>query len=116
MIDMDLIDLQKGCKATCAVIQSEDVENLDSKVMVESNCEDAELVKIFKEENFKFLVIENIDKVEADKQDRFYQIVKDREFCNNVLPEDVIIVLTVENKEKLKNISAELYNLCVVAF
>lgn len=122
MMNIDLIELQKGCKATCAVIQNEDIEKLDSKILINSNCEDNELLKIFKEriskadEKFEFIVIEEIDKLEADKQDKFYQIVKDREFNGIVLPEDVIIVLTVENKDKLKNISSELHNLCVVAF
>ena len=32
------------------------------------------------------------------------------------LPEDMVIVLTVKDKERLKSISRELYNLCVVAF
>ena len=122
MMNIDLIELQKGCKATCAVIQNEDIEKLDSKILINSNCEDNELLKIFKEkiskvdEKFEFIVIEEIDKLETDKQDKFYQIVKDREFNGIVLPEDVVIVLTVENKDKLKNISSELHNLCVVAF
>ena len=122
MINKDLIELQKGCKATCVVIQNEDIQKLDSMVLISSNCEDNELLKIFKEkisktdERFEFLVIEKIDKLELDKQDRFYQIVKDREFNGILLPEDVVIVLTVENKDKLKNISSDLYNLCVVAF
>lgn len=122
MINKELIELQKGCKATCVVIQNEDIEKLDSKVLISSNCEDNELLKIFKEkisktdERFEFLVIEKIDEIELDKQDRFYQIVKDREFNGILLPEDVVIVLTVENKDKLKNISSDLYNLCVVAF
>ncbi len=122
MMNIDLIELQKGCKATCVVIQNEDIEKLDSKVLINSNCEDNELLKIFKEKiskadkKIEFLVIERIDKLELDKQDRFYQIVKDREFNGILLPEDVVVVLTVENKDKLKNISSELYNLCVVAF
>lgn len=122
MMNIDLIELQKGCKATCAVIQNEDIEKLDSKILINSNCEDNELLKIFKEkiskadEKFEFLVIEEIDKLELDKQDKFYQIVKDREFNGILLPEDVVIVLTVENKDRLKNISSELHHLCVVAF
>ena len=44
------------------------------------------------------------------------QIIKDREFGGYKLPEEMIIVLTVESKENLKNISQNLYNLCVIAF
>jgi len=122
MMNIDLIELQKGCKATCAVIQNEDIEKLNSKILINSDCKDNELLKIFKEkiskadEKFEFLVIEEIDKLKLDKQDKFYQIVKDREFNGILLPEDVVIVLTVENKDRLKNISSELHHLCVVAF
>lgn len=122
MINKDLIELQKNCKATCVVIQNEDIEKLDSKVLVSSNCEDNELLKIFKEkisntdDKFEFFIVEKIDNLNVSKQNKFYQIVKDREFNGYTLPNDVIIVLTVENRDRLKNISSELYNLCVVAF
>ena len=122
MMNIDLIELQKGCKATCVVIQNEDIEKLDSKILINSNCEDNELLKIFKEKiskadnKYDYLVVEEIDKLETDKQNRIYQIVKDREHNGISLPEDVIIALTVENKEGLNNISSELYHLCVVAF
>ena len=122
MIDKELVELQKGCKATCVIIETADIEELSSNIVINSKCEDVELFKTFKEKvskadnKFDYLVIEEIDKLETDKQDRIYQIVKDREYNGISLPEDVIIALTVENKEKLKNISSELYHLCVVAF
>jgi len=115
MINMDLIELQKGCKATCVVIQNDNIEELESKIVLDSNCTDVELYKSFDEE-CKFWVIKGIDSIDANKQDRFYQIVKDREFNGKILKDEVIIVLTVEGKDKLKNILPELYNLCVVAF
>ena len=58
MINIDLIELQKGCKATCAVIQNEDIEKLGSKIVVNSNCEDSELLKIFKEYNVSTVELE----------------------------------------------------------
>ena len=122
MINKELIELQRGCKSTCAIIENADIKELDSNIIIKSNCEDFELFKTFKDElsnadsKFDYLVIEEIDKLEKDKQDRIYQIVKDREYNGISLPEDVIIALTVENKDGLKNISSELYNLCVVAF
>lgn len=122
MINKELIELQKGCKSTCAIIETADIKELDSNIIINSNCEDAEIFKIFKEEiskaenKFDYLVLEEIDKLEKEKQNRIYQIVKDREYNGISLPENVIIALTVENKEGLKNISSELYHLCVVAF
>lgn len=122
MINKELIELQKGCKSTCAIIETADIKELDSNIVIKSNCEDVEIFKIFKEKiskvenKFDYLVIEEIDKLEPEKQNRIYQIVKDREYNGISLPENVIIALTVENKEGLKNISSELYHLCVVAF
>lgn len=122
MIDIDLIKLQKRCKATCVVIQDEDIEKLDSKISINANCEYNDLFEIFKEkiskenEKFDYFVIEEIDEIDIEKQERLYQIVKDREFNKFLLPDDVIIVLTVKNKNGLKKIAHELYHLCVVAF
>lgn len=119
MINKDLIELQKGLKSTAVIIKNEDLENLDSKIVINANYTDGNLLKTLKEDMAKdinYLVIEQIDKLDADKQDTYYQIVKDRELFGNELPKDTIIVFTVESKETLKNITQELYNLCVVAF
>lgn len=122
MINKELVELQKGCKSICAIIETRDIKELDSNIVINSNCEDVELFKTFKEKiskadnKFEYLVIKEIDKSENDKQNRIYQIVKDREYNGISLPEDVIIALTVENKEGLNKISSELYHLCVVAF
>lgn len=121
MINKELIELQKGCLATCVVIPNEDCEELDLKIIVNSNCSDNELLKTFKEnisnkEKLNYLVISEIDKLDEEAQDKFYQIVKDREFFGYKLPKEMIIVLTVKNKEGLKNISQKLYNFCIVTF
>ena len=120
MIDKDLIELQKGCKATGVIIENKDIELLNSKILISSNYSNDNIIKIFQEKihnnKFDYLVIEEIDKLEIDKQDKYYQIIKDREFYGYKLPEDVIVVLSVKNKEGLKNISQKLYNLCVVVF
>ena len=121
MINKELIELQKGCEATCAVIQNEDCKELDSKIIVNINTSDSELIKIFKENNLskeevKYFVIYEIDQLDKNLQDKYYQIVKDREFNGYKLSNDVIIILTVKDRENLKNISQKLYNLCVIAF
>ncbi len=120
MINKELIELQKGCKANCVIIQNEDIKELDSKLLVSSTCNINDLLKIFKEnissKKYDYFVIKEIDKINSNEQDKYYQIVKDREFYGYKLPEELVIVLTVENKEGLKNILNKLYHLCVVAF
>ncbi len=121
MINKELIELQKGCIATCVVIQNEDCKELDSKVIVNADSNDSELLTTFKEgisnkEGLDYFIISEIDKLNESTQNKFYHIVKDREFYGYKLPKDTIIVLTVKDREGLKKISQELYNLCVIAF
>ena len=121
MINEELIELQKGCKATCVVVLNEDTNELDKKIIIDSNSSDSELLAILKDniskqEELDYFVITEIDKLDANIQNKYYQIVKDREFFGIQLPKNMVIVLTVKEKEGLKNISRELYNLCVVAF
>ena len=101
MINKELIELQKGCTATCVVIPNEACKELDQKIIISSNANDNELLTTFKEnisnkEELNYFIISEIDKLDESLQNKYYQIVKDR--------------------EGLKNISQELYNLCVVAF
>jgi hypothetical protein len=121
MINKELIELQKGCTATCVVIPNEDCKELDSKIIVNADSNDNKLLTIFKEnisnkEEPNYFIISEIDKLNVGLQNKYYQIVKDREFYGYKLPKDMIIVLTVKDREGLKNISQDLYNFCVVAF
>ncbi len=121
MINKELIELQKGCEATCVVIQNEDWKELDSKIIVNAHSSDSELLTIFKEkisnkEELDYFIITEIDKLNENLQEKYYQIVKDREFGGYKLPPNMIIVLTVKDREGLKKISQELYHFCVVAF
>lgn len=120
MFNKELIELQKGCMATCIVIKDEDYEELDSNVAINADTNNHEMIMAIKEkllsnEDIKYFVIKKIDRLNSEMQDRYYQIVKDREFCGYKLPKDIIIVLTIEGTEGLKNIIPELYHFCVVA-
>lgn len=121
-MNKELIELQKGCVATCAVIPNEEIDKLDTKVIIQANASNEELMSAILEcncdngEEVNHFVIEGIDNMPEDLQEKIYQIVKDREFNGCKLKEEIIIVLTVNGKDDLKKISHELYNLCVVAF
>ena len=96
-------------------------KELDSKIIVNADSNDSELLTIFKEkisnkEELNYFIISEIDKLNESTQNKYYQIVKDREFYRYKLPKDMIVVLTVKDREGLKNISKELYNFCVIAF
>ena len=73
-----------------------------------------ELEKVSKENEISYLIISNIDKVNEDKQNRFIGLVKDREFMGYNLPDNVIIVFTVETESDIKKVSKELYHFCEV--
>lgn len=130
MINKELIELQKGSRATCAVILSEDCNELESKCIMEASTKDSDLYArplndpIFKEglesiskkESLAYFIIKDIDKIDIEMQNRYVGIVKDREFMGYQIPDNIIIVFTIENRESLKKISNELYHFCVVAF
>ena len=120
MTNKELIELQKGSIATSVVILDEDCKELDSKLAINSDSNDNEILTAFKDisnkEDLSYFVVNNIDKLVESSQNRYYQIVKDREFYGWKLPKEVIIVLTVNDREGLKKISQELYHFCVVAF
>ena len=120
MINKELIELQKGSIATCVVILDEDSKELDSKLAINSDSNDIEILTAFKDisnkEDLSYFVVNNIDKLDESSQNKYYQIVKDREFYGHKLPKDMIIVLTVNVRDGLKNIEQELYHFCVVAF
>ena len=123
MIDIDLLKAQKGIKAIGIIVLNSDVQKLSDLCNVNAELSDLELFGVslgqpfFKEELEKFskenevsyLAISNISKVDKDKQNRFIGLVKDREFMGYNLPDNVIILFTVETENDIKNISSELY-------
>lgn len=129
-MNKELIELQRGSKATCVVIKEEMYKDLGQGLVMDSKIMDEYLFSgkigdpVFKEQlesvcsnnNLTYFVIKGIDEISADIQNRFIGLVKDREFNGYNLPDNVIIVFTVKDKEGLKKISKDLYHFCVVAF
>jgi len=127
-MDRDLIELQKGCKATCCVILDNDIDELENKYVIDatkSKYPDLYLgvhnpsafmqySALPKDQDFYF-VIRHIDLVQEDIQRYYYGVVKDRIInVTKSLPDDYIFILTVEKRDSLKQIIPELYHLCVV--
>lgn len=128
MIDIDLIEAQKGIKSIGVIVCNSDIQKLNNSYSIDAGLSDLDLFgvnlgqpvfkkgieKVSKENEFSYLIISNIDKVNEDKQNRFIGLVKDREFMGYNLPDNVIIVFTVESENDIKNISAELYHFCEI--
>lgn len=129
MINKELVELQRGCSASCAVILNDDSKELENTFIMNANVSDNDLFNVplgnplFKneldkkrEEEISYLVISEIDKIDSNMQNRYVGLVKDREFMGYHLPENSVVVFTISDKENLKKISSELYHFCVVAF
>ena len=129
MINIDLINLQRGSKATCVVIKNDDSNKLNNAVFMDSRIEDSWLFgakmgnPIFKEKvdivskrgKIGYFVITNFDSLSIDDQNKYVSLIKDREFLGYTLPDNIIIVLTIENEDALKRITPEIYHFCVVS-
>lgn len=129
-MNKELIELQRGCNATCVVILDVNYRELGQTLFMDAKIEDEKLFAspignpIFKEKldriasngNLTYFIIRGIDELTEDMQNRYIGLVKDREFNGYNLPHNVIIVFTVKTREGLQKISKELYRFCVVAF
>lgn len=130
MIDKELIELQKGCKATSVVIQDENYNELEPAYSIDAKINEnhlfsktltspffkEELDEISKKGDIAYFVIRGIDEISEELQNEYIGIVKDRELGEYVVPQNVIFVFTVKDKQSLNKISKELYHFCVVAF
>ena len=124
----ELIDLQRNSKATCAIIKTDEYNNLSPSISMKANVSDKFLLSSklppFAEKldekcaknKICYFIITEIDKISIEQQDRFVGLVKDREFNGYNLPDNCIIVFTVKDKNSLKNISPKIYQFAVVAF
>lgn len=129
-MNKDLIDLQRNSKGTCAIVLDEFYKNIGQELVMNANIADEYLFArpaknpIFKEKldilssnkKLTYFVIRNIDQIDYEKQNRYISLVKDRELIGYNLPQNVILVFTISNKENLSKISKDLYHFCVVAF
>ena len=118
MIDKELIELQRNCEATCVVIPNESINELENKMVINAKTVSDSWVEELRarEQELKYLVVQDIDDIDKNMQEKYYHLVKDREIKKYTLPKDIIIVVTVDGKETIKNISDELYHFCTVAF
>lgn len=126
-MNKNLVDLQRSSKATCVIVKTSEYKKLSSIVSMKASVSDNFLLspdippfaeKInqkCKKNNLCYFVITEIDQVSTEQQERFVGLVKDREFNNYYLPDNCIIVFTVQDESTLKNISPKLYHFAVVA-
>ena len=128
-MNKELIDLQRGSKATCAVIRSTDVNKLENTFLMDSREDNSILFgaktgnPVFKDKvdnisrngEIGYFVILDFDLLNEDEQRRYISLIKDREFLGYTLPDNVIIVLTVDKEESLKEIIPDVYHFCVVS-
>lgn len=125
-MNKELIDLQRNSKATCAIIKDSCFESLKPCVAIGAgvsdkflyNCTCSYMDKIISQANrfpLSYFILRDFDKVSFDVQERFIGLIKNREIENYTLPNNCIVVLTVEDESTLKNISPEIYRFAVVA-
>ena len=125
-MNKQLIELQKGCNATCVLLKGEEYKQLLTGVVIKANISDKFLLKqtsIFMEKVIKqsqkqsitYLIITNIDEVSFETQERFIGIVKDREIEGYLIPENCVIIFTVKDENNYAKVSPKLYQFCVRA-
>lgn len=127
-MNKELIELQRGINAG-AIILDAFYKSLGQTIFMEANLKDVHLFgtslgnPLFKEQLERvsnnglttYFVIRRIDQISKEQQNRYLSLVKNREFHGYAIPENVVIVFTIQSRENVKKISEELYHLSVVA-
>ena len=129
MLNKNIVEIQKGCKSTCVIILQEDVNKFENSYRVvvdtsESNMLvgdfnrknlEENLEKIAKDGEIAYLIVEEIDKVDTKKQEKYVDVIKDREFRGYRLPDNVIICLSLTDRNNLEKISPEIMKFSKIA-
>ncbi len=124
-----LIDSKLGDKYVGLIVPSSEYRELDCILEMRAGIKNSALYDVFNrpvfgtklneiasENKIVYFVISDIDKASDEDQRRFIPLVKDRTFGGYNLPDNVILIFTVENKETINNIVPELYWQLVLAF
>ena len=126
-MNKELIDLERNSNATCVIVETGEYRSLTPAGVIDADTPEkylpagkkpffADLVDIKCKINDNcYFTIVDIDRASTEEQNRFVSLVKDRELYGYNLPSNCTIVLTVRNKNLLKNISPDLYHFSVVA-
>ena len=128
-MNLDLIELQKGVKSTAVILYGEEFRQLSGVVLMNANVSNKFLYNIpygkpvFKEsledkakrKDICYLVIKDLDLVDGQTQNRFIGLVKDREFCGYTLPNNCVVIFTVNDVSSLRNLTDDIYQFCIVA-
>lgn len=129
-MNKELIELQRNCTSVAVVILEDYYKDLGRVLFMDASINDKYLFSgslgnpIFKNQldnlskngELTYFVIKGISEIDEELQNRYIGLVKDREFLGYNLPNNVIIVFTVNKKEDLQKISKDLYHFCIVAF
>lgn len=128
-MNKELIALQENCKSNGVIILDEHYKELGPTLFMEGNKSDVNLFAcsyknpVFKEQLEEmskkheqvYFVIRHMEQLTKEEQNRYISLVKDREFCGYFLPDNVLLVFTIEKQSDLQKISEELYQFSVVA-
>jgi len=116
-MEISLIELYKNCKATAVIIEEKYLNIFDNPLILDASELSSGDKALYKNLEIKsklssiaYLIIKNVDK--NINVHRLIGLVKDRIINNQTLPENVIIIFTIRNKNELKNINKDLYALC----
>lgn len=121
----ELVDVHRNSKAVCVAVVGDSYKDLVPAVAFSASVgdnflfanEEPKFAKNLREKSkmadICYLTIKDIDKVDTDCQQRYVGLVKDREIGTYKLPDNCIIVLTVENEACLQKIATDLYKFTI---
>ena len=122
------VDSIFGIKSSAVIVLDQEIKKLKNRVVMSADISNKALFgmefgkTVFSEKLNEtsrqdtpvYFVINNIEKQTEEYQNRFVGLVKDREMNGYYLPQNIVIVFSVKNKDSIQKISKELYKFCDV--
>ena len=127
-MNRDIIELQKGVKATAVLIEDNDLLQINNSIVLTPTSTDLKLFQsktiknmienkliLKSKEDICYLAIRNISSLSSALQGEIEGLIKDRVLSGIELPSNCVIILTIKDKSEINGISQGLYRFLVEA-
>ena len=122
MVSQKIVEIEKLANVSPVIACEMSSDAFDDAVVVDAKISSTQLAALNTKDGLRFpdwylklekndkklLVIDNIDDIDAEEQEKFYEILKYKEISNTALPKNTKIIVIAKNNKKVADIIRQL--------
>ena len=122
MVSQKIVEIEKLANVSPVIACEMSSDAFDGAVVVDAKISSTQLAALNTKDGLRFpdwylklekndkklLVIDNIDDIDAEEQEKFYEILKYKEISNTALPKNTKIIVIAKNNKKVADIIRQL--------